>query len=114
MTGAEVAGIVAYLEDAGIRIWLDGGWGVDALIGEETRLHGDLDAVVEQEKIASIIATLASVGFRGEVDDRPSRSVLAAGGRRQIDFHRIVFDGDGTIRQIGAAPMRDSPIHPTE
>jgi|SRR5438309_6283659 len=114
MTGAEVAGIVAYLEDAGIRIWLDGGWGVDALIGEETRPHGDLDAVVELEKIASIIATLASVGFRVEVDDRPTRLVLAASDGRQIDFHPIVFDEDGNGRQIGAAPNGGDAIYPAE
>lgn len=31
------------LLDAGIPIWLDGGWGVDALLEEQTRIHDDLD-----------------------------------------------------------------------
>ncbi len=27
------------LQKLGIQIWVDGGWGVDALLGEETRIH---------------------------------------------------------------------------
>jgi hypothetical protein len=27
-------------------IWLDGGWGVDALVGEQTREHEDLNLIV--------------------------------------------------------------------
>jgi len=27
----------------GTDVWIGGGWGVDALVGEQTRPHGDLD-----------------------------------------------------------------------
>ena len=79
MTNAEVARIVAYLESAGIRIWLDGGWGVDALVGEETRPHSDLDAAVElgmadQEFLepAQRVATVNSQVESDEID--PNRA----------------------------------------
>ena len=38
MTGAEVVRIVAYLEEAGIRIWLDGGWG-SMRLSAKRRVH---------------------------------------------------------------------------
>jgi len=114
MTGAEVAGIVAYLEDAGIRIWLDGGWGADALIGEETRPHSDLDAAVELEKTNSAVAALAPLDFRVEVDDRPTRLVLAASDGRRIDLHPLVFDEEGNGRQIGAGPNGGDAVYPAQ
>lgn len=46
MEASEAARLAAALEDAGIAIWLDGGWGVDALVEGQTREHDDLDFVV--------------------------------------------------------------------
>ena len=40
--------IITFAEESGINIWLDGGWGVDALLEEETRLHNDIDLFVEE------------------------------------------------------------------
>jgi lincosamide nucleotidyltransferase A/C/D/E len=42
VTATDVAEIVEWLRTAGVEVWLDGGWGVDALIGEQTREHKDL------------------------------------------------------------------------
>ncbi len=114
MTGAEVARIVAYLESAGVRIWLDGGWGVDALVGQETRPHSDLDAVVELDKTDSIIAALAPLGFQVDADDRPTRLVLATRDARHIDFHPLVLDEQGNGRQIGAGPNGGDAIYPAQ
>ncbi len=114
MTGAEVARIISYLESAAIRIWLDGGWGVDALVGEETRAHSDLDAAVELDKMAPVIAALAPLGFGVEMDDRPTRLVLAASDGRRIDFHPLIFDDEGNGRQIGAGPHGGDAIYPAE
>ena len=30
----------------GIKVYVDGGWGVDALLGRETRIHNDIDLFV--------------------------------------------------------------------
>jgi len=48
MRSAAVVAFCRRLRALGIEIWLDGGWGVDALLGEQTRPHEDLDIVVEQ------------------------------------------------------------------
>jgi lincosamide nucleotidyltransferase A/C/D/E len=112
MTGSEVVSVVDCLEAAGIPIWLDGGWGVDALIGRQTRPHSDLDAVVELEHADEVIARMESLGFRITQDDRPTRFVLADDTERHIDFHPIVFDDSGNGRQIGAGANGGDAIYP--
>jgi len=114
MTGGEVTRIVAYLKEAGVRIWLDGGWCVDALVGRETRAHSDLDAAVELDKLASVMAALAPLGFRVEVDDRPTRLVLAASDGKRVDLHPLVFDEEGNGRQIGAGPNGGDAVYPAQ
>jgi lincosamide nucleotidyltransferase A/C/D/E len=37
------------LEHLGVRIWLDGGWGVDALLAKQIRTHKDLDIVIQEK-----------------------------------------------------------------
>jgi hypothetical protein len=34
----------------GLVVWLDGGWGIDALLGRETRTHADLDLVIDRDQ----------------------------------------------------------------
>ena len=63
MTDKDVIKVVGRLERAGLNFWLDGGWGVDALLGEQTRDHSDLDMVVELNRIDEIIALMATLGF---------------------------------------------------
>ena len=41
--------ILRWAEEAEIPVVLDGGWGVDALIGRETRLHNDIDLFVKED-----------------------------------------------------------------
>src|SRR3954452_25100818 len=42
-TCSDVLSVLALADGAGARLWIDGGWGVDALLGGQTREHGDLD-----------------------------------------------------------------------
>ena len=46
MKSKEVLNLYNYFESIGINIWLDGGWGVDALLEEQTRPHEDVDIVI--------------------------------------------------------------------
>lgn len=43
MISEDVLALYTALHELGIQIWIDGGWGVDALLGEQTRPHQDLD-----------------------------------------------------------------------
>jgi lincosamide nucleotidyltransferase A/C/D/E len=100
MTRAAVLAVLHRLEAAGLQIWIDGGWGVDALLGEETRSHADLDLAVDRVDLERVQAALASLGFEHATAAEPglpARLVLRDGRARQVDVHPLVFDegGDG-------------------
>jgi hypothetical protein len=43
MTAEDALAPYDLFRSQGITVWLDGGWGVDALLGRQTRPHSDLD-----------------------------------------------------------------------
>jgi Aminoglycoside-2''-adenylyltransferase len=51
MSADDVCAFLDQLDAHGIRIWLDGGWAVDACLGSQTRRHGDLDIVIEERDV---------------------------------------------------------------
>jgi lincosamide nucleotidyltransferase A/C/D/E len=99
----EVLTIVADLKDAGLQVWIDGGWGVDALLGEVTRHHEDVDLVVELGSLGTVLECLSNLGFATTEDLWPVRMVLRSPAGRQVDLHPVTFDEDGTGWQIGAS-----------
>lgn len=42
---SDVIEIVRLFESNAVDVWLAGGWGVDALLGEQPREHADIDVV---------------------------------------------------------------------
>jgi lincosamide nucleotidyltransferase A/C/D/E len=46
MNPVDVLEILYHLSKNEVVVWLDGGWGVDALLGAQTRAHDDLDVVM--------------------------------------------------------------------
>ncbi|MEL6168127.1 MAG: aminoglycoside nucleotidyltransferase [Pseudomonadota bacterium] len=91
------ARLLAYLDRRDIPVWLDGGWGVDALLSEVTRLHSDLDLVVETRHLAALEAALAARGFGPcpRDDTRPWNFALADASGLEVDLHVIRFDAQG-------------------
>ncbi len=92
MNAADVVRIVRLLEDSSIRVWLDGGWGVDALLGEQTRPHKDLDLVVALSDVPRMEALLAKRGFQRVSGAPPKSFALADGAGRAIDVHPVTWD----------------------
>ena len=72
-----VLDVLACVPDAVV----DGGWGVDALVGEQTREHDDLDLVVPIDQWEALDLPV-------ELDERPTRVVLRDGDSR-IDLHLV-------------------------
>jgi lincosamide nucleotidyltransferase A/C/D/E len=72
--------IVDLLEADGIGVWLDGGWGVDALLGRQTREHDDLGLVVELFHTDRIIDLLRCLGY-SQVAGAPPKSFVMVGAR---------------------------------
>jgi lincosamide nucleotidyltransferase A/C/D/E len=86
-----------HLGTAGIPVWVDGGWGVDALLGCQTREHDDLDLVVDQSQCDRLLTVMNGIGFHHDTDAAPglpARLVLCQDSH-SIDFHPVIFDNHG-------------------
>ena len=83
------------LESAGVESWLDGGWGVDALLGEQTRPHQDIDLVVRVGDVATMRSVLAGQGFELVEGVTDSNFVLRDSRDREVDVHPVRFDDGG-------------------
>jgi lincosamide nucleotidyltransferase A/C/D/E len=97
MTAVDVLSLYGELENLGIILWIDGGWGVDALLGEQTRPHKDLDIAVQQKDVSTLRKLLQERGYT-EIkleEARPWNFVLGDENGRETDFHVIVVDDKG-------------------
>jgi len=91
----DVLRVVELFARASIDVWLDGGWGVDALLGEETRAHRDLDVIVRAGDEKRVREALASAGFREKLRASERNFVLADARGCEVDVHAVEFDGRG-------------------
>ena len=63
MPARRAAELIGLIEGAGIEIWLDGGWAVDAVLAEETRSHEDLDIILRERDLPALCGVLGERGF---------------------------------------------------
>ncbi len=79
---------------------MHGGWGVDALLEEETRPHQDIDLIVERSDVPRMQALLAERGFKLIKGGPPMNFVLADDKGLHIDVHPVAWDehGNGLYR----------------
>ena len=91
-----------------ISMWVNGGWGVDMLLGEQTRPHKDLDFLLDVKDVPMACAIL---GHQGYVlnwlweENRwiwtldamyiPTGFVMEDPFGRQMDIHAVWFDDSG-------------------
>jgi lincosamide nucleotidyltransferase A/C/D/E len=103
MQEPEVVAVLDVLDAAGIRVWVEGGWGVDALVGHATRDHDDLDLAVDaaDDGLSRAVAALAPTGYAPALDDLPVRLVVASADDRKVDLHPIHFVPGGDAFQRG-------------
>lgn len=100
MAARDVLAVLNLLEGAGQRIWVDGGWGVDALLGRETRPHADLDLALALTDVAAATKMLRRVlGYSVTLDQMPTRQELRDKEGHQLDLHPLAFDAAGNGRQ---------------
>lgn len=97
MTADDVDAFLGLMDTLGVRVWLDGGWAVDACLGAPTRRHGDLDIVIEERDVAAVVSALQARAYApvARADTRPWNFVMADDAGRQIDFHVVVLDEQG-------------------
>jgi lincosamide nucleotidyltransferase A/C/D/E len=123
MTASDVLEVLALLEASGLTAWVDGGWGVDALLGEQSREHVDLDLVLPDPQLAAIRQVFTQAGYTIVVRDLlPTSIALADGQGHEVDLHPVAPTPDGggdqtlegggsfhypppTLRAIGGRPV---------
>jgi lincosamide nucleotidyltransferase A/C/D/E len=88
MDAVAVIRVLDALAEAGVSAGVAGGWGVDALLGRQTREHEDLDLGIPLDTLDLAISRLAELGYRPEVDELPGRLGLA-GPEGAVDLHPI-------------------------
>ncbi len=88
----EVVRLLALLESAGIAVWLDGGWGVDALLERQTREHDDLDLVAELSDAERLTSILENAGYELVAGGAPKSFASVDSDGRQVDVHPVVMD----------------------
>lgn len=104
MSASDVLSVLGVLREAGADVVVAGGWGIDALTGEETRGHRDLDLLHRSEQEATVVAALGTIGYAETLDWRPVRFVLSHPSGREIDLHPLEFDPDGSATQTSFDP----------
>jgi lincosamide nucleotidyltransferase A/C/D/E len=99
MDAYTVVQLLAGVRAAGLDVWIAGGWGIDALLGCQTRPHRDLDLVHKIEDEDLLMTTLTATGYIESLDARPVRFVMTNAAGNELDFHPLVFAEDGSARQ---------------
>ncbi len=89
--------IILLFRSKGIQIYLDGGWGVDALVGFESRCHNDIDIFIEKQDKECSIKLLKDTGYSETVMEytTPEHTVWRDENARIIDFHIFSRNSEG-------------------
>ena len=99
----DVISIYQCLLTNGIQVWLTGGWGIDALLGEQTRPHKDLDVILLLDDIVRMRELLGRGGYGLKELWSENRWVIDTHGNK-ITTAFVLQDSEG--REFDAHAMR--------
>ena len=111
MSAVDVLELLDELSSRDVTAWLDGGWGVDALLREQTREHDDVDLVLVREDLDTVRALLDEQGFAVERDWLPTALALRHPDGRAVDLHPVDPTADGGGVQV--VLPEGQPLRPT-
>jgi lincosamide nucleotidyltransferase A/C/D/E len=92
--------LLSALDERGVHYWLDGGWGVDCLLGEQTRTHNDLDLVVHRQDVDDVMRLLNAQGYDVIRDWLPTSIAFRDRSGREVDLHPVDPTPDGGGDQV--------------
>jgi lincosamide nucleotidyltransferase A/C/D/E len=97
MDARSAAELLRFLEQNNFEIYVDGGWAVDALVGEQTRPHDDLDIAMPHGQVPRLRELLATRGFQEQPrdDSWECNFVLADDEGHRLDVHSYTLDAAG-------------------
>lgn len=101
--GIYVKQILQFAIDAEIKVFLDGGWGVDALLGYQSRAHNDIDIFVEKNDYQNFIEIMKANGFYEIKMEYTTlnHTVWEDLKNRIIDLHCFEYTDEGEILYDG-------------
>jgi lincosamide nucleotidyltransferase A/C/D/E len=107
MTAQDVVEFVELLRAYQIEPCIDGGWGVDALVEEQTRRHEDLDIAIQHQHVPQVRALLEARGYKDvpRDDTRDCNFVLGDEHGHLIDIHTYTYDEQGNLTFGLAYPL---------
>ena len=117
MSEAQARESLRSLAEFGIRQWVMGGWGVDALLGKQNRAHHDLDLLVHASDLPTLHSWLRREGFARAYEWAENSPVTVGGGiwdtafverppdGRELDVH-AVHVADGLVSLATADPWQ--------
>lgn len=99
VTVPDACEILEMLSEASIKVFLDGGWGDDALIGRETRIHNDIDLFVEKKDYGKAISVIVGKEYREVPMDYTTgcHTIWKDENGRIIDLHCFEYVEDGIL-----------------
>ena len=99
----DVKQILQFAIDAEIKVFLDGGWGVDALLGYQSRAHNDIDIFVEKNDYQNFIEIMKANGFYEIKMEYTTlnHTVWEDLKNRIIDLHCFEYTDEGEILYDG-------------
>jgi lincosamide nucleotidyltransferase A/C/D/E len=89
MQAETVVRVLDELEAHGIDVWVDGGWSVDALLGEQTRPHNDLDLALPHTQLEQFNQLVAELGYRVDIQHTTFNWELVDQAGDRIDVHLV-------------------------
>ena len=96
----DVTTLLQSLDAHEVDVRVGGGWAVDALLGEQTRPHSDLDIWLPAAHLEPLFVALAEHAIDRIYPwpgDRPWNFVVHDGARRRVDLHVYEVLPDGSI-----------------
>jgi lincosamide nucleotidyltransferase A/C/D/E len=96
-TLGDVLSVLALADGAGARLWIDGGWGVDALLGGQTREHGEPRHRTRVPASERLLEALSGHGFTAAREDGATtwNFLMQLPTGAVVDLQVIVLGADG-------------------
>jgi lincosamide nucleotidyltransferase A/C/D/E len=99
-SAADALAVLDVLDLCGADPRITGGWGIDAIVGQQTREHRDVDLAIRAEALESALNALRQNGFHVSTDWLPVRVELTCAARH-VDLHPLHYRSDGSAWQVG-------------
>ena len=89
-TITELFQVLDLLESLDMQFWLDGGWGVDVLYGQQTRLHRDIDIDFDANYTDQLLDLLQERGYQIVTVSEMARArgITLENGAKYYNFYK--------------------------